>query len=78
MLCELRFHGESYGWEAQFLERGDLVYGRGGFVAQAPTVQWAEQEPKRWSGNGDHEGITAPRLVQPPFRGSRRVEVETR
>jgi len=21
--CELRFHCESYGWEAQFLERGD-------------------------------------------------------
>jgi hypothetical protein len=23
MSCELRFHGE-YGWEAQFLERGEL------------------------------------------------------
>jgi hypothetical protein len=22
MSCELWFHGESYGWEAQFLERG--------------------------------------------------------
>jgi len=24
MTCELRFNGESYGWEAQFLERGEL------------------------------------------------------
>jgi hypothetical protein len=24
MSCELRFHGESYGWEAQFFERGEL------------------------------------------------------
>lgn len=23
MSCELRFHGESYGWEAQILERGE-------------------------------------------------------
>ena len=23
--CELRFHGESFGWEAQFLERGELL-----------------------------------------------------
>jgi hypothetical protein len=23
MSCELRFRGESYGWEAQFFERGD-------------------------------------------------------
>lgn len=26
MSCELRFHGESYGWEAQFLERGDFSH----------------------------------------------------
>jgi hypothetical protein len=32
MSCELRFHGESFGWEAQFLERGALFYSRGGFV----------------------------------------------
>jgi hypothetical protein len=23
--CELRFHGESYGWEAQFVADGDLL-----------------------------------------------------
>jgi hypothetical protein len=27
--CELRFHGESYGWEAQFLDRGELWYAHG-------------------------------------------------
>ena len=24
MTCELRFHGESFGWEAQFFERGEF------------------------------------------------------
>jgi hypothetical protein len=31
----VRFHGESYGWEAQFFERGELVYSRGAFVTRA-------------------------------------------
>jgi hypothetical protein len=44
MTCELRFHGDSYGWEAQFLERGALAYARGGFVTRALAVQWAEIE----------------------------------
>jgi hypothetical protein len=44
MACELRFHGESYGWEAQFLERGHLLYARGGFVTRALAVQWAVME----------------------------------
>ena len=26
--CELRFHGESYGWECQFLHDGVLAYGQ--------------------------------------------------
>jgi hypothetical protein len=30
MSCEFRFHGESYGWEAQFRERGELFASRGG------------------------------------------------
>ena len=29
MTCELRFHGEGYGWEAQFLERGELFFSAG-------------------------------------------------
>jgi hypothetical protein len=43
MACELRFHGESYGWEAQFYERGDFVIGRR-FVTRALAIQWAEEE----------------------------------
>jgi hypothetical protein len=46
MACELRFHGESYGWEAQFLERGELLVSRGGFITRALAVQWAEEERK--------------------------------
>jgi hypothetical protein len=44
MSCDLRFHGESYGWEAQFLERGELMYRCRGFATRAQAVQWAEQE----------------------------------
>jgi hypothetical protein len=46
MSRELRFHGESYGWEAQFLERGELIYAHGGFVMRQLAVQWADQERK--------------------------------
>ena len=45
MSCELRFHGESYGWEAQFYERGELLVGRR-FVTRALAVEWAEEERK--------------------------------
>jgi hypothetical protein len=44
MTCDLRFHGETYGWETQFLERGELVYSRGGFVLRELATRWAEQE----------------------------------
>jgi hypothetical protein len=44
MSCELRFHGESYGWEAQFLVRGELLMSRGAFVTRAAAVLWAETE----------------------------------
>jgi hypothetical protein len=44
MTCELRFNGESYGWEAQFLDRGELLISRGGFVTRALAVQWATEE----------------------------------
>jgi len=44
MSCELRFHGESYGWEVQILERGAMIYARGGFVLRELAVQWAEHE----------------------------------
>jgi hypothetical protein len=42
--CELKFHGESYSWEALSLERGDLFASHGGFVMRALAVQWAEAE----------------------------------
>jgi hypothetical protein len=40
MSCELRFNGESSGWEAQFFERGELFYSRGGFVLRELAVRW--------------------------------------
>jgi hypothetical protein len=46
IMCELRFHGESFGWEAQFLERGELWYSRGAFVNRADAIEWAELERK--------------------------------
>jgi hypothetical protein len=46
MRCELRFHGESYGWDVQFFERGELLYSRGVFVMREQAVQWAEEERK--------------------------------
>src|SRR5262245_16227513 len=37
---ELRFHGESYGWEGQFLvDDGFSFYARGGLVTRALAVQ---------------------------------------
>jgi hypothetical protein len=45
IVVELRFNGESYGWEAQLLEDGiDLFYSRGVFPTRALAMQWAEQE----------------------------------
>ena len=46
MSCELRFHGESYGWEAQFLERGELFASRGAFVTRKAAIAWATEERK--------------------------------
>jgi len=44
--CELRFHGESYGWEAQFLVGIELLYAHGGFITRAGAIRWAERERK--------------------------------
>jgi hypothetical protein len=38
-----RFNGESYGWEAQFFERGELFVSHGAYVTRALAIQWAEQ-----------------------------------
>jgi hypothetical protein len=50
MSCELRFHGESYGWEARFFERGELFHSRGGFVTRTLAVRGPRRSGKR-SGN---------------------------
>ena len=50
MACELRFHGESYGREAQFLERSEPLYGRGGFVRRAAAIACAEEPIKQLRG----------------------------
>lgn len=44
MSCELSFRGESYGWEAQFFEQGELFGSRGGFPLRELAIRWAEQE----------------------------------
>jgi hypothetical protein len=56
MSCELRFHGESYGWEVQFFERGDFLYGHGAFVLRAQAVQWAEEERTAMERTGGEPG----------------------
>lgn len=44
--CELRFNGESYGWEAQYHLAGELLMAHGLFVTRAAAVQWAESMRK--------------------------------
>lgn len=46
MSCELRFHGESFGWEAPFFIRGEFFASRGAFVTKAQAMRWAEEERK--------------------------------
>jgi hypothetical protein len=48
---ELRFNGESYGWEAQFLEGGELLFSRGTFATRALAIQWAHEERKALGAN---------------------------
>jgi hypothetical protein len=49
MSCELRFHGESFGWEATFLERGELMYSRR-FERRDQAVRWATVEREAMQG----------------------------
>jgi hypothetical protein len=44
--CELRFHGESYGWEAQILRDSGLVIGRR-FLLRELAIRWANEEQFR-------------------------------
>jgi hypothetical protein len=41
--AELRFHGESYGWEAMILRDGDLLGSRR-FIMRAEAETWAASE----------------------------------
>jgi hypothetical protein len=43
---EIRFHGESYGWEVQVFEGGEFSRGRGAFVTRTLAEQWAAEERK--------------------------------
>jgi hypothetical protein len=49
MSCELRCHGELFGWEAQFFERGELFHSRR-FDTRALAVEWAESVRKVMEG----------------------------
>jgi hypothetical protein len=49
--CELRFHGESYGWECQCLHDGTLAYGRR-FVLRAHALDEAEANRQRLIAEG--------------------------
>jgi hypothetical protein len=49
--CELRFHDESYGWEAQFFRDGEFVAGRR-FDLKAQAIQWAELERQELEREG--------------------------
>jgi hypothetical protein len=43
MSCELRFHGESYSWEARILERGELHVSDSAFMTKSAAIRWAEE-----------------------------------
>ena len=48
--CSLIFHGESCGWEARFLDAGELWYSHGGFPSRESAMAWAWQERKAMEG----------------------------
>jgi hypothetical protein len=45
--CELRFHGESFGWEAQCFIRGEFFVSHGAFVTKAQAVRWGRKNARR-------------------------------
>jgi hypothetical protein len=49
--CELKFHGESYGWECLCLYDGELAYGRR-FLVRAHAVEEAKRHRTRLLGEG--------------------------
>jgi hypothetical protein len=51
--CEPRFHGESYGWECQFLLDNQLAEGRR-FVFRELALQEADVQRRRLLAKGWH------------------------
>jgi len=51
--CELRFNGESYGWEGQIFVQGELFTTHGRFVTRAMAVQWSEEMQKLFEAGGE-------------------------
>ena len=47
MAMWLKFRGESYGWEAQLFERGELFMSHGAFMTKAAAIAWATAERGR-------------------------------
>jgi hypothetical protein len=54
--CELRFNGESYGWEAQFFEGGEILFSHGLFHTRAAAVEWAESQRRAVENRGVANG----------------------
>ena len=49
--CELRFHGESYGWEVQWLHDGVLAYGQR-YVLKDGALREAEAQRAHLMSDG--------------------------
>jgi len=49
--CELRFHGEPYGWEVQFLHNGELAYGQR-LVKRSDAIENVERQRTRLAAEG--------------------------
>jgi hypothetical protein len=62
--CELRFHGESYGWECQSLHEGELAYGQR-FVMREGAVAEAEAQRQRLIDEGWAVPAVTVHLVRP-------------
>lgn len=50
MSCVLRNHGEPFGWEALFLERGEFSFSHAAFVGREDAVAWATGERRLMEG----------------------------
>ena len=50
--AELKFHGESYGWECQSFRETEFTIGRR-FILREAAIRWAESERKEREKGGD-------------------------